>query len=50
MKARKKNKLLLLICFVLLIIFFIALSNGAASVGKTAFWQALVDFDGVIKS
>ncbi len=46
MKARKKNKLLLLICFVLLIIFFIALSNGAASVGKIAFWQALVDFDG----
>ncbi len=45
MRTMKKNRLLLLVCFVLLIIFFVALSNGAATVGKADFWQALFDFD-----
>ena len=45
MRTMKKNRLLLLVCFVLLIIFFVALSNGAATVGKADFWNALFDFD-----
>lgn len=45
MKARKKQALAFDL-FCSFDHFFIALSNGAASVGKTAFWQALVDFDG----
>lgn len=53
MRTMKKNRLLLLVCFVLLIIFFVALSNGAATVGKADFGRRcliLIDQNKVTKS